>query len=253
VGYVPLHPKDVAGKLPINMKDGIILPNKKGDAIELKHDDFKQGKSVELLAEAPKEFRATEVAQLKIADAPQEEAYSAFSALGWKSALATKDKMKSGYESATGFAMKGQGAPMTFNRRTQSFVVAQTETQSGRTSKLEVPVGGRVGSVQASGNGAATMRPSVNNGAQSYGGPQSYNRPQSNGSTQSYNGTQSRPATTMGSNTNNGSSTRTYSPPPSYSAPARSYSAPAPSYSGGGGGGASHSASGSSGGGSTHR
>jgi hypothetical protein len=225
VGFVPLHPKDVAGKLPINMKDGIILPTKKGDAIGLKHADLQQGKPVELLAEGPKEFRDTEVALLKIADAPQEEAYSAFSALGWKSVPATKSKVKNSYESGTSFAMKGPGAPMTFDRKTQSFVVAQPETQSGRTNTVEVPVGGRVGSVQAGGNGMTTMRPSVNNGAQSYGGTQR------SGSTQSYNGTQSRPTTTMGSNTNNGSSTRTYTPPPSYSAPAQSYSAPARSYS----------------------
>jgi hypothetical protein len=232
VGYVPLHPKDAAGKLPINMKDGIIVPSKKADAIELKHADFKQGKPVELLTEVPKEFRATEVAQLKIADAPQEEVYSAFSAFGWKSALATKEKMKNGSENGTSFAMKGQGAPLTFNRRTQSFVVVQPETQSGCRCKVEVPIGGRVGSVQAYGSGATAMRPSVNNGAQSYGGSQSISRPQSNGSAQSYNGTQSRPATSMGSNTNNGSSTRAYSPPPSYSAPARTYSPPpAPSYS----------------------
>ena len=203
------------------------MPSKKADAIELKHTEFKQGKQIELLADAPKEFRATEVAQLKNADAPLEEAYSAYSALGWNSALAIKVKAKNGgYESAGSFAMKGQGAPMTFNRRTQSFVVVQPETQSGRTSKVEVPIGGRVGSVQANGNGATTMRPSANSGAQSYSGSQSYNRPQSNGSAQSYGGAPSRPATTIGSNTNNGSSTRTYTPPASYSAPPRSYSPP---------------------------
>jgi hypothetical protein len=223
VGFVPLHPKDAAGKPPINLKDGIIVPSKKSDAIELKHADFKQGKPVEILAQAPKEFRSTEMAQLKIANAPQEEAYSAFSVLGWKSVTDTKGKAKNSYESVTAFAMKGQGTPMTFNRRTQSFVVSQPETQSGRTSKVEIPVGGRVGSVQASGNGATTMRPAVDNGAQNY------------------NGTQSRPATTTGSSSNNGSSARPFTPAPSYnsgsgnnvrpSAPAQTYSAPAQSYS----------------------
>jgi len=222
VGYVPLHPKDVAGKPPINLKDGIILPAKKGEAITVKRTDFKEGKPVELLAQAPKEFRSTEVEPLKIANAPQEEAYSAFSALGWKSAMATKGKTKSSFDSATNFAMKAPGAPMTFNRKTQSFVVAQPETQSDRTSKVEIPVGGRVGSVQASGNGSSVMRSVA---------------PREE---QSYNGAQGRPTTT-GSTSNAGSSARTYTPAPSYnsgpgnntrpSAPAQTYSAPAQSYS----------------------
>jgi len=225
VGYVPLHPKDVAGKPPINLKDGIIVPSKKADAIELKHAEFVKGKPVEVMSEAPKEFRTTEVASLKIVSAPQEEAYSAFSAFGWKSAMATKGKAKNNYESASAFAMKGQGAPMTFDRRTQSFMVSKSETLSGRTSKVEVPVGGRVGSVQSSGNGATTMRPSVNNGEQNYGGAQR------SGNTPSYNGAQSRPTTAMGNNTNNGNSVRAYTPPTSNSSPAQSYSAPARSYS----------------------
>jgi len=229
VGYVPLHPKDVAGKPPINLKDGIILPTKKGDAIELKRADFKEGKPVELLAEAPKQFRTTALEPLKIAQPPQAEAYSAFSALGWKSVTDTKGKAKRSFESASNFAMKGQGTPMTFNRKTQSFVVAQPETQSGRTSKVEIPVGGRVGSVQASGNGSSMMRSAGPRGEQSYNGAQSNM------------GAQNRPATTMGSTSNAGSSARTYTPAQSYnsgsgnnvrpSAPAQTYSAPAQSYS----------------------
>ena len=226
VGFVPLHPKDVAGKPPINMKDGVFLPSRKGGAITLARDNFREGKPVELLAEAPKEFRTMEVEPLKIAEAPHAEAYSAFSTLGWKAELATKGKAKSGYESATNFAMKGgHGAPMTFNRKTQSFMVTQPVMQNGRPGTVAVPLGGRVGSVQAAGNGATAMR------APSYGNGQNYHPAQGN------NGAQSRTATTMGSNSNNAGSARTYTPAPSNSAPARTYtpapsnSAPAQSYS----------------------
>jgi len=220
VGFVPIHPKDVAGKPPINMKDGVFLPSRKGGAITVARDNFKAGKPVELLAEAPKEFRAAQVEPLKIAEAPHAEAYSAFSAtLAGRAVPATKSTAKSGSTSGGAFAMRGQGIPLTFDAKKQSFMVAQPVIQNGRPGTVAVPLGGRVGSVQAAGNGATAMR------APSYG----------NG--QNYNPAQSRTATTMGSNSNNAGSARTYTPAQSNSAPARTYtpaqsnSAPAQSYS----------------------
>ena len=221
VGFVPIHPKDAAGKTPINLKDGIIVPTKKANAITVKRTDFKEGKPIELLAQAPKQFRTTALEALKIAQVPLAVAHSAFS-----SSDATKDNTRvvvSGTAksvTATGgaFAMKEQGTPITFDRKTQSFMMARPVMQNGRSSTVEVPLGGRIGSVQASGNGSSMMRTSVASGEQSYNGAQSSN------------GAQSRPATNTGSASNAGSSARTYTPAPSNSAPAQSNSAPARSY-----------------------
>jgi hypothetical protein len=224
VGFVPLHPKDVAGKPPINLKDGIILPAKKGDAITVKRDNLKEGKPVELLTEAPKEFRKPALEPLKIAETPQAEAYSAYSSsVAAKGSTTVKSserpmQLSTGIAksvTATGgaFAMKEKGTPITFDHKTQSFVVTRPVMENGRPGTVVEPLGGRVGSVQAGSNGATTMRTPSYNG------------------TQSYNGAQSRPATNTGSISNAGSSVRTYTPAPSNSAPAQSYSAPARSYS----------------------
>ena len=229
VGFVPLHPRDVAGKPPLNLKDGVMLPTKKGDAITVKRDNFKEGKPVELLTEAPKQFRTTALGPLKIAETPQAEAYSAYSSsVAAKGSTTVKSSerpillgtgtAKSATATGGAFAMKGQGTPITFDHKTQSFVVARPVMENGRPSTVVEPLGGRVGSVQAGSNGATTMRAPSYNGAQSYGGAQSNN------------GTQSRPATNTGSTSNAGSSARTYTPAPSNSPPAQSYSAPARSY-----------------------
>jgi hypothetical protein len=230
VGFVPLHPRDVAGKPPLNLKDGVMLPTKKGDAITVKRDNFKEGKPVELLTEAPKQFRTTALGPLKIAETPQAEAYSASRATPAQmgapvtrstaitSSISDRGTAKGG--SATGIprSMEAPGTPIIFDHKTQSFMVAQPVMQNGRPSTVEVPLGGRIGSVQASGNGSSMMRTSGPSGVESYNG------------TQSSNGTQSRPATTAGSATSAASSTRTYTPAQSNSAPATSNTAPARSY-----------------------
>ena len=75
VGFVPLHPRDVAGKIPVNMRDGLFKPTKKGDSITVQRVNFKEGKPVEAMAEAPKEFRKPVLEPLKIAEAPHAEAH----------------------------------------------------------------------------------------------------------------------------------------------------------------------------------
>lgn len=225
VGFVPLHPRDVAGKPPINLKDGVFKPTKKGDSITIQRVNFKEGKPVELLAKAPKEFSKPYFEPLQRAEIPRAEAHSAFNtslaAKGSPSAkgsatvssMMAKGTVKTGSAPGTGFAMREPGTPITFDHKTQSFIVARPVLQNGRPSTVAVPLGGRVGSVQAGSNGSSMMRTPSNSGAQNYGGAQS------------------RPATNSGSNSNAGSSARSYTPAPSNSSPAQSYSAPARSYS----------------------
>ncbi len=262
VGYVPLHPRDVKGKPPINLKDGAFKPAKKGDSITVERVNFEQGKPVKVLSEAPKEFRKPELEPLKIAEVPRAVAYSAYQAsMATKNSVKTsaatgsspiaKGTVKTGFTMETGPAMRQPGTPIHFDRKTQSFSVVRPVIENGRPTSVVQRIGG-------GGNGYPAAR-----------------------GTASYGGTQSRPATNTGSASNGGGATRTYSPAPSYSPPARSYSPPparsysppARSYSGGGGGGrggggggggrggggggggggGSHNSGGSSGGGPSHR
>jgi hypothetical protein len=241
VGYVPIHPRDVAGKPPINLKDGLFKPTKKGDSITVERVNIKEGKPVALMSEAPKEFRKPFLQPLERAEVPHAEAYSAHASVAGKgtaiagaatgkggapgNSLAAKGTVKTG---SAALAMKQQGTPITFDRKTQSFSVARPVMENGRPATVVQTIGG-------GGNGSAAARGTSYNGAQSR--------------TAYSNGGAARSNTAPSYN----SSSRPSAPAPSYSEPARSYSAPAPSYSGGGGGGASHSGGGSSSGGSTHR
>ena len=226
-GFVPLHPRDVAGKIPINMRDGVFKATKKGGTVIVQRVNFKEGKQVEPMAEAPKEFRKPVLEPLKIAEAPHAEAHSAFNASvagrGTAIAASTAGKgtatgnfpiargtVKAGSAMEAGVAMRQPGTPITFDRKTQSFSVSRPVTENGRQSTVSAPLGG-------GGNGYPAAR-----GTASYGGAQSYSN--SGSGARSYSPAPSN-------NSGSGSTSRPSAPAPSYSAPARSYSPPAQTYS----------------------
>jgi hypothetical protein len=230
VGFVPLHPKDVAGKIPVNMRDGLFKPIKKGGTVIVQRVNFKAGKQVEPMAAAPKEYRKPMMEPLKIAAVPHANAHWAFNAsvAGRGTAIAAstvgkgtatgnspiaRGTMKAGSAMESGVAMRQPGMPITFDRKTQSFSVSRPVTENGRQSTVAVPLGG-------GGNGYPAARGTV-----SYGGAQS-----GTGASNGYGGARSySPAPS--NNNGSGSTSRSSAPAPSYSAPAPSYSPPAQSYS----------------------
>jgi hypothetical protein len=227
VGFVPLHPRDVAGKIPVNMRDGFFKATKKGGTVIVQRVNFKEGKQVEPMTEAPKEFRKPVLEPLKIAEAPHADAHSAFSSSvagrGTAIAASTAGKgtatsnspiargtVKAGSAVESGVSMRQPGMPITFDRKTQSFSVSRPVTENGRQSTVAVPLSG-------GGNGYPAARGTV-----SYGGAQSGSN--GGGGARSYSPAPSN-------NNGTGSTSRTSAPAPSYSEPARSYSPPAQSYS----------------------
>jgi hypothetical protein len=246
-GYVPIHPRDVAGKTPLNLKDGFFrVAGKKGDTVE--RVNFNEAKSVKLLDEAPKEFRELRLEHLEIAAAPHAEAYSAFhTGTQFKGAapagsMIAKGAAPSGSSNvkgteltssmiaargtarvdtpiAIGSAMKEPGMPINFDRKTQSFTVARPVMQEGRPATVVQPLG----------NSVAYSQPGSSSGARG-----SYSVPQSSGSSSASAPRPSAPAPSYGGG---GGYSRPSAPAP---APV-----PASSYSGVGGG--------SSGGSGTHR
>jgi len=162
VGYVPIHPKDVAGKPPVGLKDGIMYPvDKHGDKVELVAANSEG--QVKLLHEPPRELRSERIAPLQRAENPQIQAYS------------LKDVTA---------GVAPHGTEVKFNQRTEVYMVAK-QGPSGNSQKME-PIGGRGNSLQAhegwspavtgqstssnNSNGNSSSNSSFNNSSASSGG-----------------------------------------------------------------------------------
>jgi len=148
VGFVPMHPLDEKGKPPVNLKNGIFHPiDKKGDEVE--HIAYKENQPLKLLDEAPKEFRKDLVTPLERTEAPRVEAHL------------VKDALARGRDGDTKIA----GSPISFDRKSQSFMVARQETPGGKM--VVEPIGARDSGVQARPSGAAET---ARGGTSSYSG-----------------------------------------------------------------------------------
>lgn len=136
VGYVPIHPHDVAGKPPLNLKDGFFHPlDKSGSKIEVMA--YNASAPVKLLAEAPREFLKESYVPLAKAEAPSAEAH-----LLKPSSVEAKDS----------------GTPITFDHKTQSFMVARQggSAAAGGNNRME-PIGGHGSDLQAHAVGGSEM------------------------------------------------------------------------------------------------
>jgi len=218
VGYVPIHPRDEAGKTPINLKDGLFRVKGKSDAIERVNPDERE--PLQLLNDSPKEFRNPALEPLKSAEAPRAEGHSIYAAgaavVAAKGAADSKSPVARGTAivGSTSLAVVAQGTPIMFDRKSQSFLVSRPVIEGGRPASVVEPLGGRGASYQAGNSG---------------GFAGSSNSSRSSTPAQSYSGGSASRASSPTQSYNAGSSNSgSYSRPsaPSYSAPAPSYSAP---------------------------
>ena len=167
VGFVPLHPRDVAGKPPINLKEGMfVMKGDKGEkGAQLERVDVDTGRPVKLLDAAPKEFRKPEIVALKRAQVPHAEAHAA---TGMFMASAPRTEVP-----------KPLAMPITFDRKSQSFAVERQEMQGGRAATVSERLGGGGPTAQARGGegsagGSSAARSFANNSSSNQG---SYSRP----------------------------------------------------------------------------
>lgn len=149
VGFVPINPKDVAGKPPVNLKDGIVHPLD-GHGTKVEMLSYSGSNHVKVLGSAPREFRQDGFVPLQRADTPHAEARV--------------------LRASAGDGKVAQTTPITFDSKSQSFMVSQRATlnaPTGNSMRME-PIGGRNSSVQVhanSGGGGSEMRaPSGNPG-----------------------------------------------------------------------------------------
>jgi hypothetical protein len=116
---VPIHPKDVKGKPPVN-REGL-MPVKGKDGIQATPIRVEPGKPVQVLKSPPKEFRNPSQPVLARADAPRMQM------------MALRDNAKAGIAARTSI-------PMTFNHQ-QGFVTSHQVMQGGHPVAVNVPVG----------------------------------------------------------------------------------------------------------------
>ena len=132
--FVPVHPHDVRGRPPVNRKNAVfVVDNKNGRVTE--RIEFPTEHQFALLKEAPKEFRNTNMPSLPHAEAPRMTAHQ----LG-------------DLNVAKGLPMR-PGVPITFNDRSQSFMMARQEMHGGHPVTVNAPISNHSGSLQARAGG----------------------------------------------------------------------------------------------------
>jgi hypothetical protein len=135
-GYVPIHPHDVAGKPPLNLKHGVFATSgRKGESVE--HVAFSPNTPMKLLATAPGEFLKPYFPPLQHAETPHLEGHF----------------MKSGSLSGKPGMAEHAGTAITFDHRSQSIVLARQVTQGGRNTTVTERFGGHSGDYQGRGGG----------------------------------------------------------------------------------------------------
>jgi FecR protein len=123
--YVPLHPHDVAGKTPINLKHGVFqTTGRKGESAE--RVAFKADTPVKLLTTTPKEFLKPYFPPLEHVETPHLEAHL------------VKDGLVAGKEGTA----KPAGIAITFDHRSQSIMVARQVMQGGKNTTMTEHFGG---------------------------------------------------------------------------------------------------------------
>jgi hypothetical protein len=235
VGFVPAHPKDEAGKPPVNLKHGIFVPPAKAGEPVL-HVDWDASQKVKILEKAPKEFQGAHSSHLSAASAPNIKAHLV--------AEATRPKSPSA---------ANRGNPeIAYNYKSQKFMLS--DHSAGSAKSKSVAVGGitsrgNVSSFAGEHSGKYAGEVGRNSVLSAYaGGGRSFGGP-SSGSSYSGGGHGSGSYSGGGHSSGSGSSGSSSSGGSSHSSGGGGGSSGGSS---GGGGGSSSSGSSSGGGGRSH-
>jgi hypothetical protein len=135
VAFVPIHPRDVKGQLPVNRLGKIFeLGDKKGTKVV--PVGFDPARPIEVLKTPPKEFREEHLTPLAKVEAPHLEAH-----------------MMRDLHASREVATKTAGIPLSFDHKSQSFMMPKQVTQGNRSVTVFAPVTNRGGDLQARGSG----------------------------------------------------------------------------------------------------
>jgi hypothetical protein len=185
IAHVPIHPRDELGKLPINRAHGVFLiSDKQGQPVE--RVDLDPGSKIKLLDTTPKQFRAVPFPPLSPAGDSSVEAYR----LG--------DALPVGKSSG----VREAGTRLTFDHKSQSFMVARQDMPGGRSALQLEALNNRIGNIQGR-VGSFNDRGSFSaGGGRSSGGASSAGRASSSG----FSGGSGRSSASSGGGASSGSS-----------------------------------------------
>jgi hypothetical protein len=127
---IPTHPHDVKGHLPVNRTNPVFEVNPKG-AHPIERVELERHASMSLMKEPPREFRAEFVRPLTPVAEPHMVAYRMQDVI-----------------TAKGEPVR-PGTPITFNSRSQSFMMTQQEMHGGRSVPVSVPINNHTGNLQS--------------------------------------------------------------------------------------------------------
>jgi hypothetical protein len=133
LGFVPIHPRDVKGRPPVNGKNGFFAVDSKGSH-PIERVALQPDRRVRMLNEPPKTFRSEFMPPLARAEQPHIMAHE------------VKD-----FTQARNSMGKSAGIPITFDHRSQTFMMSREVMQGSRSVMVRAPVGNRDGSLQSRG------------------------------------------------------------------------------------------------------
>ncbi len=158
VGYVPIHPRDVAGKTPVNLKHGMFTPGDgKGGAHFVARVEGEEGSHVRVLDQAPKEFRRGDVPSLPRTEAPVVAAH------------VVQDGLLGGRHLDPARPV----STIHFDHRSQGFTVATRYADGGKNNVVTERIGGHAEMPTRggfAGNGGGGFHGGVNGGGGGAGG-----------------------------------------------------------------------------------
>jgi len=169
VAFVPLHPYDVKGRPAINQKEEVFALNSK-NALSDELVKLDPNHRIEALKLPPKEFRSAAFPPLAHADEPRMFTYT------MKDGLASKG------------SVKAPGIQLSFDHKSQSFLMAKQVTQGGKSITVMAPMNNRSGNLQARG-GTFSGGGSYHGGGSSAGGAHASGGGSSGGASHSGGGT----------------------------------------------------------------
>jgi len=134
VAFVPVHPHDVKDRPPVNRRYALFAVDNK-NARTIERIELPSAHPIELLKQPPREFREMNLPVLAHAEAPHMTAHQITD-------LAT----------AKGAPLK-PGTPITFNNKSQSFMMARQEMHNGRSVSVSAPITNHSGNLQSHAGG----------------------------------------------------------------------------------------------------
>lgn len=166
-GYVPMHPRDVKGMPPENLKHGLYtVADKHAGAIE--HVAWNSTDPLKVLPEAPKDFRREAPLQLASATPPKLEAHLEAPHLG-----------PVGIATAHGEKLTAEvphGSTLTFNAKSQTFMLSSQQDHNGHITSVAQPIGGRADAAVGHGGAVSATGFAHNSGGGFSGGASGVSR-----------------------------------------------------------------------------